>query len=268
MSRTTRVILLVGALVVASVAARAQFVVLDPLALVQNTAIAALRRQISELLNQQVAKLQDMARRLSAFTDLQRYATHDTPEWRIHLFQFEQYLFANGFNAALNYGDRSGAGFSEVARARVEPGVELEALAGVDPTALATIQAQLATLDLADSTIVIGTDQTGQLRYNGRKEQEAIDALEADGINASTGQSTAAVLDKMSGASLIRARQQQARLQFISAVIEQLVVDNKRSRDTEAAAMNMRLGALRDGRAAGHALLAGAADDLRTWRQP
>jgi hypothetical protein len=30
----------------------------------------------------------------------------------------------------------------------------------------------------------------------------------------------------------------------------------------------MQLGRLRDGRAAGTSLIAGAADDLRTWRQP
>ena len=42
----------------------------------------------------------------------------------------------------------------------------------------------------------------------------------------------------------------------------------KRLRDTEAGAMNMRLVSLRDGRAVGASLIAGAANDLRTWRQP
>jgi hypothetical protein len=32
--------------------------------------------------------------------------------------------------------------------------------------------------------------------------------------------------------------------------------------------MNMRIGALRDGRAAGRSVIHGAAQDLRTWRQP
>ena len=76
------------------------------------------------------------------------------------------------------------------------------------------------------------------------------------------------MLDKLSGATVIRARQQQARLQFLAGIVDQLLVDSKRSRDTEAALMNMRLEALRDGRAAGGALVAGAADDLRGWRQP
>ena len=50
--------------------------------------------------------------------------------------------------------------------------------------------------------------------------------------------------------------------------MEQLLIDNKRSRDTETAVMNMQLNRLRDGRAANTALLAGAGDDLRTWKQP
>ena len=55
---------------------------------------------------------------------------------------------------------------------------------------------------------------------------------------------------------------------MLTAIVEQLLVDNKRSRDAETAAMNMQLGRLRNGRTAGLSLLAGAGDDLRTWKQP
>ena len=137
-----------------------------------------------------------------------------------------------------------------------------------DTRALDAIASELATLDMADSTIIAGTDQTGQLRYNGRREQDAIIALEADVIDPSPSQSATAVLDKISGAGLIRARQQQARLQVLTGIVEQLLIDNKRSRDTETAVMNMQLNRLRDGRAANAALLAGAGDALRSWKQP
>ena len=112
------------------------------------------------------------------------------------------------------------------------------------------------------------SDQTGQLRYNGRRELAAIDALEGNTLDPSPGQSATAVLDKISGAGLIRARQQQARIQFLGSIVEQLLVDNKRSRDTETVSMNMQLERLRWGRAANSSLVAGAADALRTWRQP
>jgi hypothetical protein len=77
------------------------------------------------------------------------------------------------------------------------------------------------------------------------------------------------VLDKISGAVLIGTRQKQARLQFLTAIVEQLLIDNKRARDTEAAALNMQLQRLRAGDDEGAAgLLTGAANDLRSWRQP
>ena len=266
--RQKRVATLLAVFVAVSALASAQFLILDPAAFAQNASIAALRQTITTALGNEAEQLRQMARRLTAFSDFGQYRFQETPEWRIHLFLFEQYLFANEFTASLNYGDRRGAGFADVARERIEPGSELAASATLDPAAMDAIRAQLATLDLADSTIISGVDQDGQLRYNGRKELDAIEALQADVIDPSDDQSTAAVLDKVSGAGLIRAHQQQARIQFLAAIVEQMVVDNKRSRDTEVAVMNMRLLAMRDGRAAGGAVVAGAAEDLRTWRQP
>ena len=93
-------------------------------------------------------------------------------------------------------------------------------------------------------------------------------ALEGDVSNGDQEQSTTAVLDKMSAASLIRARQQDTRMELLTALTEQLLVDSKRDRDTEAAAMNMQLGRLNRGRAVAGSLLAGSADDFRSWRQP
>ena len=91
---------------------------------------------------------------------------------------------------------------------------------------------------------------------------------QADVIDPSDDQSTAAVLDKVSGAGLIRARQQQARIQFLAG-------DRRADAGRQQAQPRYRGGrhehatsGLRDGRAAGGAVVAGAADDLRTWRQP
>lgn len=251
-------------------AAAAQIVVTDPAVTIKNAIIATLRQQVLDTATQQASKLRRMARRLSAFADLNRYAISDddTPKWRIHTFLGEEFLYANPYDAALNYGDRSGAAFEEVARQRKTPGEELAGFGEEGSDAEAAIAAQLATLDVADSTIIASTDQTGQLRYNGRKELAAIEALETDTLDPSLTQGTTAVLDKISGAGLIRARQQQARIQFMTGIVEQLLVDNKRARDTEAAAMNMQLERLLYGRIAGTSLVAGTANDLRSWKQP
>ena len=76
------------------------------------------------------------------------------------------------------------------------------------------------------------------------------------------------MLDKLAGAALIETQQKQARLQFLAAAVEQLLVDNKRARDTEAAALNMRLGQLHQDEGEESGFLTGAGDDLRNWRQP
>src|SRR5438128_6402582 len=273
MTRNHRIIIIAVGIVAVSVSfAGAQIVVTDPATTIKNAAIALLKNDVVDLLTNQATRLRKMAKRLSLATNLDKYSLPDPPAWRIHWFiEDGTFLYANPYTAALNYGDGSGRSFEEVARERVAPGPELAGIGGEgeDGTAaLDAIRSELATLDIADSTIIAGTDQNGQLRYNGRREQAAIDALDADVIDPSPSQSATAILEKISGAGLIRARQQQARLQFLTGIVEQLLVDNKRSRDTETAVMNMQLERLRYGRAANTSLLAGAANDLRTWRQP
>jgi hypothetical protein len=75
-------------------------------------------------------------------------------------------------------------------------------------------------------------------------------------------------LDKIAVGTLVARRQDTATNQLLSHVLEQLLARGKRLRDAEAATMNMRLANLRDGRAVGTSVIAGAANDLRTWRQP
>jgi hypothetical protein len=263
-------VIVVGALSVGAGLARAQIVIFDPAVTFRNAAIAALKAVVLDTLGNEVDRLKAMAKRLSASTNLDKYfiAADDTPKWRIHPFQFEKFLYVNGYNAALNYGDGSGAAYEDIARVRTTPGSELSALDDTAPDAEAALLAELATLDAADSTLIAGTNQTGLLRYNGRRELAAIQTLQDDALDPSSDQSATAVLDKISGASLIHAQQQQARMQFLAAIVEQLLVDNKRDRDTEAAVMNMQLERLRWGAAANRSLVAGSADDLRTWRQP
>ena len=77
-----------------------------------------------------------------------------------------------------------------------------------------------------------------------------------------------ATLDKIAAGELIGRRQDMATNQLLSHALEQLLARGKRLRDTEAVTMNMQLVTWRDGRAANEAMVAGAGDALRTWRQP
>jgi hypothetical protein len=246
-------------MVVAGLSSAWAFVVTDVATTLRNAVTAELKDRILDTLTAQVERLEQMATRLSALTDLTKYRTDGSPRWAAHNPE------STGFLRALNEGDPAGIEYEGVARRRDSVAVDLTSLSPAERDA---IERALATLDVADSTIIAGAHQTGVLRQWGELERHAIDELEADVLNPSSAQSTTAVLDKLAGAALIETQQKQARLQFLAAAVEQLLVDNKRARDTEAAALNMRLGRLHqdDGEESG--FLTGAGDDLRNWRQP
>lgn len=245
------------------------FVITDPATTARNAITAVLKSQIVDTLTEQSRHLRRMARRLSVSTTLNKYVVvePEVPRWRVYRYQ-DVNLYANPYNEALNHGDPEGTAYAEVSRARSFRESELAALA-VGSSAAAAIRAQLATLDLADSTIITGTDQNGRLRPGSKREMLATAELERDVVDPSQTQSATAVLDKISAAVLIETRQKQSRLQFLTALVEQLIVDNKRARDTEAAVMNMQLRRLTNdaGEGAG-GFLTGAGNEWRRWRQP
>lgn len=242
----------------------AQWLVTDPATTARNATIASLKSQLLNTLTLERDRLRQMAQRLSALTSLTKYIVLDPPRWRTH--GSDAFLYTAAFNDALIFGDPNGAAYLGVSRALNDP---RDVLPRLTPEARRAVVAQLATLNATDAAVIAGTHQTGQLRLSGRKEElPAIAVLEGDVVNPSAAQSTTAVLDKISGAVLLGTRQKQARVELLAAIAEQLLVDNKRARDSEAAGLNMQLGRLRDGRAVNARLLAGAGADLRTWRQP
>jgi hypothetical protein len=258
-------ILTIGFVLGVSEPSHAQWVVNDPAVTYRNSVTAVLKEVLLRLQQQQHSELRRMAQRLSMFTTLAKFRVPDPPRWRIHDFEGPAFLYARDYHAALNYGDSSGRAFLAVSHPVADAA---PALGRLSPQARRTLLSQLATLDLSDSAVISATHDTGQLRYNGRRELAAIDALERDVTNDSLEQSSTAVLDKVSGAGLIAARQRQARIQILDGIVEQLLVEGKRTRDTETAAMNMQLTGWRDRAAVNQAFAAGAGDALRTWRQP
>lgn len=242
------------------------FVVTDPATTARNAVTAVLTSRIVDTIVQQHDRLRRMAQRLSAHTTLDKYAVQGPPGWRAHASDPETFPYSHGYLDALTYGDPTGAQFVFASRSRMP--IE-DTVSGLSPAARESFEHALATLDVADSTIVAGTHQAGLLRDNGRREMDVIDELERHVTDPSPDQSATAALDKISGAALIESRQKQARLQLLTAITEQLLVDNKRARDTDAAVLNMRLHQLRRGwDDEGGGFMTGAAEDLRTWRQP
>ena len=258
-----RILLGLLVLVLAAQPARAQLAVTDPANTVRNTISAIYQQYLIETEQAQHAKLWAMARRLSALADLRRYAILDVPGWRTHGGDF---LYANGVNDALIFGDPRGSAYLAVSH----PVLNARAALGrLTPAAQRELASRLATLEAADAVAMSAINDTGSLRLNGRRQEvPALEALEAQVLDPSPDQSATAVLDKISGAILLGTRQRQARSQLLTAFVEQLLVDSKRARDVDATAMNMQLVTWRDGRAANAAFVAGTGDALRTWRQP
>lgn len=251
---------------VGCIAVQAQIVVSDPAITVRNTTTAIIKELLANLQEQQRRQIRRMSRRLSFYTDLERYILPEPPRWRIHIFNdSDLVLFAGDYHAALNYGDASGNAYRSV----TVPLVDTRGLFGEeDPTGIREFAVRLATINVADATAIASTNDDGHVRYNGRREQEAIDQLDSDVLDPSDEQSTTAVAQKLSGSALIAARQRQARAELLVGIVEQLLVDSKRSRDTEASLMNMQLTTWRIAGPANAAFGAGTGDALRGWRQP
>jgi hypothetical protein len=263
MGRRTLIGVAFAYLMLETLPASAQIAVHDAAVTARNRIAAALKELLLEVQREQHSKLRRMANRLSAHTNLDKYAVTEVPRWRTH--DFETFLYANGYHAALNYGDATGTAYLAVTQPVMAARVLLN-----DRTAAAreALAARLATVEAADAAAIAATHNTGALRYNGRRELHAIDALQAHVIDPSLAQSATAVLDKISGAVLVGVRQRQARVQLMTGVVEQLLIDSKRERDSYASAINMQITTWRDADAANRAFAAGTGDALRTWRQP
>ncbi|HWI16564.1 MAG TPA: hypothetical protein VNT81_02365, partial [Vicinamibacterales bacterium] len=225
-----RHLVLVVAVLLIAQPSGAQIAVHDPANTARNAISAVVKEYLLNTQRDQHAQLRRMAQRLSLFTNLAKYSVPDPPRWRTHGGDF---LYANGYNEALIFGDPAGAAYLAVSH----PLVNAQGLlARLSPAARLAFTRRLATVNLADAAAIAAIHDTGQLRFNGRKEElPAIDALDAHVIDPSNEQSATAVLDKISGAVLIGARQRQARGQLLAAFVEQLLVDSKRARDVDTA---------------------------------
>lgn len=260
-----RVLLLVVGMLALGQPSHAQLVVTDVSVTIRNAITAALKERMLEVQVAQHSQLRRMAQRLSMFTHLGKYSAPDAPRWRRHPGEDgEGEMVSWLLQAALDFGDANGSAYNGVVQRVLTDG---ETLAAVPAAARGVVAKQLATVELSDAVNVATIHNSGRLRFAGRAELNAIEALDADVTDGSLEQSATAVLDKLSGASLIAVRQRQARSELLLGLVEQLLVDTKRERDTHAAATNMQLTQWANG-GAPRTAFAGSGDALRTWRQP
>jgi hypothetical protein len=257
-----RLLIGLGLVVMGSAPAAAQWVVHDAAVTTRNSVTAVIKEYLLNTQRQQHERIRRMAARLSVYTNLDKYAVPDAPPWQRTAPGVP--VYSGAYESALRAGDGLGGAYLDL----VQPVLPARA-PRLDAHAGRALAARLATIDVADAANVASTDTVGRVRATGEgDERRAIIALERSVTDPSNAQSATAVLDKIGGAVLIGARQRQARMRLLNGVLEQLLVDSKRVRDTDTSAINMQLVTLRDARAVNHAFATGTGDALRSWRQP
>ena len=254
--------LLVLAAVVTTLArpANAQLVVTDPGNLAQAVLIAdRTLREYDALL----AQYQTLVRMSQGLGNMDRYRIPDMPMVGHDVSRWE---YGGAWLKGLNAGDPDGAAYRASTRALRSPGYDLQQLPLDTRRA---VESAYATVDVTDAVAEAGGQQVALIRNYSLRLQQAISALQRDVVSTDPrSHEMTAVLDKVAAGSLIARQQDMATNQLLSSALKQMLARSKQLRDSEAVTMNMRLGALRSGSTAGGALVHGAADDLRTWKQP
>jgi hypothetical protein len=142
-------------------------------------------------------------------------------------------------------------------------------LANLPLDAQRAITSAYATIEILDSVAMMGGHQSAIVRTYQRQIADVIGLLESDIVSTIPGfHALTAIADKISAGQLISRRSDMAGNQLISHVLEQLIAKNKRTRDAEAASLNMRLNALTDHGEMSQSLMKNAERELRNWRQP
>jgi hypothetical protein len=166
----------------------------------------------------------------------------------------------------LNSGDARGDRYFATVHPLQRPDGLLEQLPA---DAQRAITSGYATIEILDSVAMLGGHQSAIVRTYQRTIADVIHLLENDVTSTMPGfHDLTAIADKISAGQLISRRSDMAGNQLTSHILEQLIAKNKRTRDAEAASMNMRLNALKDHGEMSQSLVKNAETSLRQWRQP
>jgi len=164
----------------------------------------------------------------------------------------------------VNLGDSTGSLYTQVIDRLLPVNDVLQRL----PVALRQrLVTDYATVQLADSAAKLGIDQAGRIRFNASAMINAIQAAENDAVAISDDFHTqTALLNKINGASVLGLRIAERSTQVLLNTLEQIVVDNKRKRDSEVKLINATITQWRYGQEYGADLFSRTAANLDTWR--
>jgi len=174
--------------------------------------------------------------------------------------------YAEAILSALNSGDPTG-GLYNVSVDRLDT---LDDLISAVPFDLRPrLRLLYGSLQFDDSVARAAINQAGVTRTNGPLALNTIQNMEDDAVaSADEFHTQVALLNKINGATVLALRLNETASQLQLHILEQLLVQNKRSRDAEAEMMDAHLFQWRFGAAYGRDLFSRTAEALDSWRQP
>lgn len=259
MSRILAVVLLIVTLTPSP--AHAQFWPFGPMIVYDPSNYAQAVAQVTNLIRTYQWMVSQAQRLPSAL--LAKYVT-PAVQWRLHNLQ-SAYPWARPLLTALTNGDLTGQQYLRV----VDVLQPVSPMINQLPPALRRRALDAySTIELADSVAQMSINQVGAIRTNGANVLNAIQAVESDTVDpTSSFQSQTQILNKINGTSVLGLRIAERATQFQMHVLEQLIVENKRKRDTEAILMNAAINQWQYGLQYGQSLYSATAANLDNWRQ-
>lgn len=217
--------------------------------------------QVSALV-QQILHMIRQARRLP-FDMLARYHGHSI-DWAFHDLE-SGLLYAQRILGALNLGDPTGTAYRQSVNSLDLPGGAIDRM----PTSLQErFKNAYAGVELADSVSALAVGQLGALRVDGPHNLQVAKDMEKDAVSNNGDLHTQiAVLNKINTAAVLGLRYQDHMTQALHSTLEQILVSNRRQRDTEALMINATIHQWRYGQAYGQDLFRNTASALDGWSQ-
>jgi type IV secretion system protein TrbJ len=163
-----------------------------------------------------------------------QYRALITP-WR-HSSATNTYGTTGGWIAAINSGSGVPAGYQQATQQLADYGA---ALSNIPGDQLDRVKTTYATVELADGANESAMDLLGRMRANAPQVESAIQSLEDDSLSTDPDLNTEiAVMNKVNAANLVALRNSQDTNKLLVALTEQQIIEAKRKRDAEAAAIN------------------------------
>lgn len=144
-----------------------------------------------------------------------------------------------------------------------------EGLGNIPADQVGRVKTSYATVELTDGANRAAIQTLGELRAHAASVENAIQNLEEDSLSSSPEMNTEiAVLNKINAAGMIAIRNNQDTNKLLAALAEEQIIDAKRKRDAEAAAIDQHIQFVSQARQAMAAQAADASSAMLAWRMP